>query len=526
MGEDFAALAYLEWRTQINTWRQMLRTPAKMLMLVFGIIYVGFFVWLRIANALKNGEPAGLQDPVATLVFCVIVLLASFLAWSGAGGSLRLFSSFADARFLVCSPLREELVIPFLVLRSNLLSIVRLAAIALVYALIFSSLGEPVGIAFTLLGLMLVGTALPSWVFRIRVRFGASVAYVVAGVLALVALVPAAAIGAGALWTGAQPLAHWALGFGYGRALGALLAGNIPALLTIYAIFVLLLIASFVGARDLYPELYAASLAGMNLVAQRSRGRTPAAFAKGPENLPTSVASSAVPRGMVGAWAILWKDWVAFRRIRRTQWLLAIGSAVAIGFGWIVGGLLRSPATAPLGYATLGGALPSAFLFVSLWATVELQTDVGKPMWWLSSSSLRIRLYVWTIATAWRTMLPLALSVAALGVGSGNIAIAIAGVPAAVVAIVFLRSIGIALYTLFPWNGGSGVVSGMMRMLLSLLAWIPPAIVLTVVVALSQQVVLGAIFAALAMLAEAVLFLDFAAARIAGNGVAFAREAS
>ena len=527
MGGDFSALAYLEWRTQVNTWRQTLRTPAKLVMFLFGIAYFAFFVWLRFSNLQKHGVSKGLQEPYATLFFCG--MLAFFVAvpgWVGARGSFRLFTSFADARFLVCSRLQENHVIPFMVLRGNLLAIIRFALIALFYALVFAVLGDPVPVMFGLLGTFAIGSAMPSFMFRVRVLLGTTTAYAFVGALSLVTLLPAAAIGAGALWAGAQPLAHWALALGFGRAVGALFSGNITALLAPYVIFLLLVIASFLGARDLYPELYAASLTGMNAVAQRGRGRASAVAAKASANLPKSAPSSAIPRGMSGAWAILWKDWVAFRRAIGGQWLLAIGSAVALGCGTIVGNLVRSPATSQFGDAALSTVLSTAFFIVSMMATIELQKDVGKPIWWLSTSSLRVRLYVWTLATGWRTMLPLALGMAAFGVASGNIGVAVAGVPATVVAIAFLRSIGIALYTIFPWNGGAGTVPGMLRMLLSVLAWVPPAIVLTLAAAISQQVVVGAIFAALAMLAEAALFLDFAAACIAGNGVAFAREAS
>uniref|UniRef100_E6PG13 Uncharacterized protein n=1 Tax=mine drainage metagenome TaxID=410659 RepID=E6PG13_9ZZZZ len=526
MNGDFAALAYLEWRTRVNTLRETFRTPARLVMLVLGIGYYAFFMWLRIANARAHGSPQGIHEPYATLAFCGAILLMALPAWTGARGVLKLFASFADARFLICSALREEHVIPFLVLRNNLFSIGRLAMLALLYALIFSTLGGLTGMMLGLLGLFLIGSVLSPFAFRMRVRFGAVVAHTLVVAIALVALVPAAAIGSGALWTGAQPLAHWALGLGFGRTLNALFAGNVPALLALYAVFVPLALASFVGARDLYPEIFAASYLGMKAVSQRSRGRARAFASRRSSDLPKTSLSSDIPRGMAGAWAILWKDWIGFRRVSGVQWLLGIGIAIGLGVGLTSGYLMRSPATSAIGLALLSMALFCEFAVISLLGTILLETDIGTPIWWLSTSSLRIRLYVWTAATAWRTILPLALGIAAYGFAVGNLAFVLLALPGAIVAIVLMRSIGIALYTIFPWNGGAGANAGMLRMLFSALALVPPAICFAVVVALTSDIAGGVLFGAIAALGETALFLEFASSRIAGNGVAMAREAA
>ena len=526
MNGDIAALAYLEWRTRVNEWRETLRTPAKLVMLLLGVVYYAFFGMLRIEQARKHGESAGLHEPFATLASCAVLLIMMIPAWTGARGVLRIFSSFADARFLICSPLREEIVIPFLVLRNNLFSIGRFATLALLYALIVPMAGGVVGMLFGILGMLLVGSVLGSLAFRIRTVFGAAVAHSLAVALALVALVPAAAIGAGALWAGAQPLAHWAVGLGLGRAIVTIFAGNPWALALLYALFVVLALLSFIGARDLYPEIYTASYLGMNAVAQRSGGRWSALASRSASKQPTIAVSNASPRGMTGAWAILWKDWVTFRRVGGAQWFLAIGTAVGLGIGIIAGELMRSPTTVVAGGMLLGTTLSSMFVSVSLMATFMLDTDIGKPIWWLSASSLRVRLYVWTVATAWRTTLPVAVGMTAFGIAFGNFAIALLAFPGAAVAIVFLRSIGVALYTIFPWNSGAASIAGMLRMLLSMLALVPPLLAFFVGTAVAQQVEFGVFCAAIVTIGETLLFLEFAAARITGNGAAIAREAT
>jgi len=523
---DFAALAYLEWRSRVNTLRETFRTPARLVMLVLGIVYYAFFLWLRIANARAHASPHGIHEPNATLVFCGILLLMVAPAWTGARGVLKLFASFADARFLICSALREEHVIPFLVLRNNLFSIGRLAMLALLYALIFSTLGGLTGMTFGLLGFFLIGSVLSPFAFRVRVRFGAVVAHSLVVALALVALVPAAAIGAGALWAAAQPLAHWALGLGFGRLLNALFAGNLSALLALYALFIPLALASFVGARDLYPEIFAASYLGMKVVAQRGRGRATALASRTSSKLPRTSLSSAIPSGMAGAWAILWKDWIGFRRVSGVQWLLAIAIAIGLAVGLSSGYLMRSSDTSAVGAALLSMALFCEFAVVSLLGTILLESDLGMPLWWISASPLRIRLYVWTVATAWRTMLPLAIGIAAYGIVAGNASIALLAVPGAVLAVLLMRSIGIALYTIFPWNGGAGAISGMLRMLFSALALAAPAIAFAIATALTHDSAAGIVSAAIATLGETMLFLEFAISRIAGNGVAMAREAA
>ena len=526
MNGDWAALAYLEWRTRVNALRETLRTPSKLVFLILGVAYYAMFFWLRIENARVHGQSAGMHEPYPTLAFCGVLLLMTVTAWTGARGVVKLFTSFADSRFLVCSRLREESVIPFLVLRKNLFAIGRLAIIALLYALIFSMFGGLAGMTFGLLGFFLVGSVLSSFAFRIRTRFGPAAAYGLVVAFALVALLPAAAIGMGALWTGAQPFAHWALALGFGRLLNALFAGNIAALLAVYAVFLGLAIASFVGARDLYPEIFAASYLGMKFVAQRSQGRAGALASRESSKLPKTSLSNGVPRGMAGAWAILWKDWIGFRRQNGAQRLFAFGILLGVAIGAVAGYLMRSPATTPAGSVVLAAALSCEFLVVSLLATVMLDADIGKPMWWISASPLRSRLYVWTAATVWRTILPLALGMAAYCIAVGNAAIALLALPGAVFAILVLRSIGIALYTVFPWNGGAGAISGMLRMLLSVLALAPPAIGFAIVAVPTHDVAAGIVLAAIVTLGETALFLEFAISRISGNGVAMARDAA
>ena len=526
MRKDIAALAYLEWRMRVNAWRETLRTPSKLVMVILGIAYYAIFSVLRIINVRAHGDSGRLHEPFATLAFCAVLLFMVMPTWAGARGVLKIFSSFADARFLICSPLREEIVIPYLVLRKSLFSIGRLAMMALLYAIIFPMVGGITGMLFGFLGLFLVGAVLGPFAFRVRTAFGASAAYCIAVVFALVAVVPAAAIGAGALWTGAQPLAHAAVHLGLGRAISAIFAGNLAAMSMLYALFVLLVLLSFFGARDLYPEIFHASYLGMAAVAQRNRGRGNAPTIRSASQLPKSAVSRTSPRGMTGAWAILWKDWVTFRRTIATQWMLAIGTAVALGIGIISGDLLRSPSTALAGGMVLSTALTSLFLSVSLVATVLLDNDIGKPMWWLSASSLRVRLYVWTAATAWRMILPLAVGLVAFGFASGDLTVALLAIPGAAVAIMFLRSIGTALYTIFPWNGGAGSTTGMLRMLLAMLALAPPTLAFIVGSAVAQQLWFGVFCAAIVTIGESALFLEFAVARIAGNGVSIAREAA
>ncbi len=494
--------------------------------MVLGLVFYVMLFDLRVENSRAHGASAGLPEPYATLAFCGLVLFMVMPAWASARGVLKLFTSFADARFLICSPLREDRVIPFLVLRSNLFSIGSLAMLALFYALIFPTLGGVSGLALGFLGIFLVNAVLSPFVFRIRGNFGPVAAHIFVGALALVALVPASAIGVGALWAGAQPLAHWAIGLGFGRVLNAVFAGSVSSLLALYTTFLALLLASFLGIRDLYPEIFTASYAGMAFAASGGNGRANTFAARGSSTLPKTAVSSAVPLGMAGAWAILWKDWIGFRRVSGVQWLLAIAIAIGLSVGFITGYLARSPATSDVGFTLLSFALFCEFVIVSLFGTLLLETDIGKPIWWISASPLRTRLYVWMASTAWRTILPLAMGIAAYGFAVGNPTIVFLALPGALLAILLMRSIGIALYTVFPWNGGAGANSGMLRMVFSALALTPPAICIAVVVALTSDIAGGVLFGAIAALGETALFLEFAGSRIVGNGVAMAREAA
>ncbi len=526
MNGDWAALAYLEWRTQVHAFRESLRTPARVLLTVLGLVFYVALFELRVGNSRAHGASAGLPEPYATLAFCGLVLFMVIPAWASARGVLKLFTSFADARLLICSPLREDRVIPFLVLRSNLFSIGRLAMLALLYALIFPTLGGVSGLALGFLGIFLVTAVLSPFVFRIRGNFGPAAAHGLVVALALVALVPSLAIGVGALWGGAQPLAHWAIGLGFGRVLNAVFAGDVSSLLALYTTFLALLLASFLGIRDLYPEIFAASYAGMAFAASGGSGRANTFAARGSSTLPKTAVSSAVPLGMAGPWAILWKDWIEFRRVKGVQWILAIAIVIGPSVGFSTGYLVRSPATSDVGFTMLSIALFCEFAVVSLLGTVLLEMDIGRPMWWIAASSLRSRLYVWTASTAWRTILPLGLGIAAYGFAVSSRTAVFLALPGALLAILLLRSVGVASYTTFPWNGGAGGNAGLLRMVFSAIALGPPAIAFALAAALTHDIAAGFVLGAIATLGETALFLEFAISRISGNGVAMAREAA
>ncbi|MGC8485668.1 MAG: putative ABC exporter domain-containing protein [Candidatus Baltobacteraceae bacterium] len=526
MMDDVAALAYLQWRAAVNSFRETLRAPARLVLLLLGILYYAFFVWLRLTEQRKGLPTTEVHEPFATPIACGILLFIALPMWPGARGVLKLFASFAEARFLICSSLREEIVIPFLVLRNNLFSLVRLGLAALLYALIFGEFGGLVGMTLGLLGIFLVGSILGPFAFRVRLRLGARVAYVLLVTIATVAIVPALCVGVGALWSGAQPLAHWAIGLGFGRTLNAVLAGNPLALSALAAVFIALALASFVGARDLYPEIYNASYVGMKVLSQRGRRRGEPLTPRAASTLTKTARSYGAPRGMTGAWAIFWKDWVVFRRVSGARWLLAVGVGIGLGVGAISGYLDRSSATADVGITLFVSALSLALFMVVLMTTVMLDADIGMPLWWLSTDSLRARLYVWSVATGWRTMLPFAVGAAAYGLVSGNSALVLVALPAAAVVTIFLRSVGTALYTIFPGNGGVGPIVGMLRVVISLIALLPPALAFIFAMAFVRDPVFATFCAALVTIGESALFLEFAVARIAGNGIAIAREAA
>jgi hypothetical protein len=101
--------------------------------------------------------------------------------------------------------------------------------------------------------------------------------------------------------------------------------------------------------------------------------------------------------------------------------------------------------------------------------------------------------------------------------------VAFAGIPIAIAAVLYLRGVGLALYSLFPSTIDQRGPLSMVRALLTYMLSAPPVIVAVVIGVVSHNAAAGVISGVAFSLLETTLLIAFASIRIAGQGVAFAR---
>jgi hypothetical protein len=224
-----------------------------------------------------------------------------------------------------------------------------------------------------------------------------------------------------------------------------------------------------------------------------------------------------------GAFAIFWKEWLGFRRSPGLQLYFWIGVAVAVllgGGGGIAAHANGDPEALALGLGTSAGNL--LVIFLALGSSVALAADIRKPIWWLSADPIRARLYAWVAAASWRFAAIIALGVVACSIAAKAPMLAIVGVPGSILLVLYLRSIGLALYALFPSNFDQRGPVAMLRVLLTYLLAAPAITAGVIAGILAHGAIAGALGAFAACIVEMVLLAEFAAYRIARGGAAFA----
>jgi hypothetical protein len=198
-----------------------------------------------------------------------------------------------------------------------------------------------------------------------------------------------------------------------------------------------------------------------------------------------------------------------------------IAFVLAVAVGWALGG----------GFGALPDllrinliAIPAYILVIAnLAMSVRLGIDLRNPLWWLSSASLRERLLVLTLARSLRQVVPLAAGLLAASIAAQSAFIFILGLPIVASAVWALQAMGIGTYTVMPTPGDLRGPGQMLRMLLLFALLIPVMIVFGIATAIAQHMAIGLLAAALAASLEGWGLLMFAAARLRGNGLAFAQ---
>jgi hypothetical protein len=229
-------------------------------------------------------------------------------------------------------------------------------------------------------------------------------------------------------------------------------------------------------------------------------------------------------QGMRGPWTIAWKEWMAFARSPSMQRAFWFGAAACFACGALFG-VVATRSSDPLAEAVSFGSIASQMIviFAAMGSAIGLAADLRKPLWWMGPDPLWTRLFAWTIGTSWRFAACLCAGVIGWSIAMRVPAIAVAGVPLAIAAVLYLRAVGLALYALFPSTIDQRGPLAMIRALLTYLLAAPPAVVGAVIGHVFQTVA-GGVAAGIGMsLVETLLLVTFASARIAGRGIAFAQ---
>jgi hypothetical protein len=196
-------------------------------------------------------------------------------------------------------------------------------------------------------------------------------------------------------------------------------------------------------------------------------------------------------------------------------------AAVGAFFGYAFSGSHRSVAESA-GFASSLAMM--GMIFISMSSAIALSSDISKPLWWMGRDSLTTRLLAWCIATSWRLAVCLCIGIAAWAAVMRVPLIAEAGIPLTLVAVLHLRVVGLALYSLFPSNIDQRGPLAFVRALLTFILAAPPGIAaLTLLLVDPNRPLLAIAAAVVCSLVETLLLIAFAARRIAGQGVAFAR---
>lgn len=523
---DFSALAYLELRQAFNQVRQTMRQPARLVMYALAVAYFVFLGGARFLTTGRHHRMAEVPEPYASAIFFGALLVFSLALMSAAGGKVGAFTSLADARFLIGSRLRERNVIVWLQLRTSWRLIARLLFLVIFYTILYSSAGSFLGMALSMMGFIAFAASCAIPTMRLQRRFGARIGYALPIAIGSLGLAGLVALGVALLWPLHSQAGTAVVHLGFGRLVHAMLAG---AWLPITVLFLLTLImgaTAYWGAEDLYPELFRGSSRMIDLI--RMRRRNP--FGLRREHAPQTLVSERVAAsgGMRGAWSLLWKDWVEFKRSRGGRTAFIAGAFASLLAGAVCGVIAHRSHDALAVSIGLGASVGNVLvILVAMYSSTALAADIGKPLWWLNVEPLRTRLYVQAASISWRLALCIGLGLLAWAFIIPSALFALAAIPAAACAVAFLRAIGLALYSVFPSAIDQRGPVAMLRVVALYVLLAPPLAAGTLIGVFLHSAALGTSVGIAFAFVEALLLVEFATHRIARSGIAFAQaEAS
>jgi hypothetical protein len=517
---DLRALWYLESRQSANRLRRLLRDPARLIIYSVVVAYFVFMAFVR-SNRTHAVHMHLVGEPYAGAALFTYVTLLAFIAYSGTSGFLGSFASAADAHFLAGSHIGQRLVVAWLQLRRSSRAIGRMLFTIVLYALIFYRSGTFSGISLAIFGGTLLATAVSVPALKLRNAYGVRFARTFAAALAVIAGAPALVLYASLLvpipWTSQIE------SIGAGTAFNALLQANPAALGGLYAASVLLFAITYAVGSDLYPDLYAASLK-MAAFREKSKRGGSAMFVMehAYERVNGSTDSHAFTHRFNGAWSIAWKEWIGFGRspsMKRVFWL-GLAGCVAAG---IIAGRMVARSSDPSGDAIAMGTMGAnmVVIFVAMGSAIALAADLRKSLWWIGGDPLWMRLLAWVFGTSWRLGVCIAAGAFAWGIAMHQDVIAAAGIPVSLAAVLYLRSVGLAIYSLFPSSVDQRGPLSIIRALITYILAAPPIVAAIVAGVLLKSPPAGAAAGIALSFVETLALIAFASSRIDGRGFAF-----
>jgi hypothetical protein len=438
------ALAYLELRYAKHQCESILRSPLRLAIWLPYLLSIGYIAFLRLSTQHHRAFlHAGLQHPrLASVGGGLYLGMLGVTAGLAAAGRVTAFRSSAEAVLFSNAGVRPLTVALWLQLRKLALGSLRwFASLAYVFVVVAPQHASGGSVLRALLGAVfavgvLMSCELPAFLLARRTRLPIGI---VPWFLAALGFSFALASALGPRFR--APLVA-ALHFDPGDFATALLSGEIIPLLLLSALLAASLAAMLLLASDAIPELYAVTQRTLAIRSRRRRFATETTF--------RAVDAAAAARIPAGALALVWKDWVAFRRGRGTLRLWFAGAAfwTACGAGVAFASLRWDDATPLYSLAALSASL--VFLSAPFGAAVGLAADLAKPIFWLSRAPLRSRIAAWTFARAWRGGTAIALGPLAAGVVSGDAVLASVALPLSLAGYWSLQALGVGLYAVFP----------------------------------------------------------------------------
>lgn len=535
-----ATLAYLDGRSLVNRTRLLLREPRRLLVWAAFIAWIVLDRFLFIRHAEPFSLPSGLGPTILGLVPGAYIVFFGLSLRTAAIRAPAAFASPADARFLCGSALDSRWVVLWLELRR----VVRPARLWLMNVPIWWAFLAPVlhagvlslirfALALTLAVALVEALRLPA--FLLKRRFRTLPVGQVGGGLTLFGIATMAAtglhtFGLGGPWL--MPLARLAPTLPLGAWVAGAFLGRIADFLVLAVLTGAAVSTCIAFAGDSYPELWEASsrLFAIRRVVRHGRSlpaaeRREALRQAGVMSSPVRRVRSFHPGARTfpgGPWTLLWKEWITLGR-SPTGWrgpvqILVAAALCGVGVEFL---LRHVPPGARIGL--LSGIVGYPVLIYAAAIGVSLRSDLEKPLWWLSQSSLRARLGVWALALSLRVTVPCAVGLIVATALSNHVLLGLSALPLLAAGLWELRSAGLATYAMFPAPGDMRGPGALLRLVTILVLAIPTAALIALTRAVSGAWAPALLVGAVPATLEGWLLIAFAASRLRGDALRVVR---